>query len=124
MSQIEKTSHIQFQRKLPQNKYANVPTQYHEIAQGMETQFINHMMNEMNKTVKSDQPDSHASKYYKGLLDHERSKIMAQTENGIGLKEIILDQIVPQHLKAQANTNGVKMYQQQAANKVQGDNNE
>jgi Rod binding domain-containing protein len=50
---------------------------------------------------------------------------MAQTKNGIGLKEIILDQIVPQHLKAQANnTNGVKMYQQQAANKVQGDNNE
>lgn len=123
MSQIEKNTHIQFQRKLPQNKYARVPKQYHDIAQGMETQFINHMMNEMNKTVKSDKPDSHASQYYKGLLDHERSKIMAATENGIGLKDIILDQIVPQHLKGQNDLNAVKMYQQQAA-KVQGDTNE
>lgn len=123
MSQVDKTSNIQFQRKLPQNKYKNVPKPYLDVAQGMETQFIGHMMNEMNKTVKSQEPDSHANKYYKGLLDHERAKIMAQTENGIGLKDIILEQILPQHLKASNNANAVKMYQQNVG-KVQGDSNE
>lgn len=123
MSQIDKNPNIQFQRKLPESKYKNVPKPYLDVAQGMETQFINHMMNEMNKTVKSEQPDSSAEKYYKGLLDNERAKIMAQTENGIGLKEIILDQILPQHLKASNNPNAVKMYQQNVG-KVQGDNNE
>lgn len=123
MSLIDKTSNIQFQRKLPQNKYKNVPKAYLDVAQGMETQFINHMMNEMNKTVKSEQPDSDANKYYKGLLDYERAKIMAQTENGIGLKDIILDQILPQHLKVSNNPDAVKIYQQNVGN-VQGDNHE
>lgn len=123
MSQIDNTQHIHPQVKVKPNKYKNVPKAYTDIAEGMETQFINHMMNEMRKTVHSEKPDSNANKYYKSLLDHERSKIMAATDNGIGLKDVILDQIVPQHLKASANPDAVRMYQQQAG-QVQGDNNE
>lgn len=124
MSQINKTPNIHPQVKTNQGlKYKNLPKAYLDIAEGMETQFINHMMNEMRKTVHTQTPDSSANQYYKSLLDHERSKIMAATDNGIGLKEIILDQIVPQHLKATATQNAVKMYQQHAG-EVQGDTNE
>ena len=123
MSQIKNNPHIHPQVRVQPNKYRNVPKQYMEIAEGMETQFINHMLGEMRKTVHTEKPDSNASKYYKSLMDYERSKIMAATDNGVGLKDVILDQIVPQHLKASANPDAVKMYQQQVG-QVQGDTNE
>jgi Rod binding domain-containing protein len=104
-------------------KFSNAPKVYHEIAEGMETQFINNLLTEMRKTVHSEEEQSHAKDYYNSLLDHERSKIMAQTENGIGLKEIILEQIVPQNFKNTASQNAVKMYQRNTGH-VQGDKNE
>lgn len=123
MSQIDKAQNIHPQIRKQTNKYKNVPKAYTDIAEGMETQFINHMLNEMRKTVHSERPDSNANKYYKSLMDYERSKIMAATDNGIGLKEVILDQIVPQHYKTSANSDAVKMYQKHAES-VQGDSNE
>ncbi|MCO4753888.1 MAG: rod-binding protein [Bacteriovoracaceae bacterium] len=105
-------------------KYENVPKEYMDVAQGMETQFINHMLNEMRKTVKSSEPDSSASKYYKGLVDHERAKIMATTDNGIGLKDVILDQIYPKHMRVgMPSKHAINAYQQEVDSK-QGDGNE
>ncbi|MEX0798415.1 MAG: rod-binding protein [Bacteriovoracaceae bacterium] len=80
-------------------KHQNIPKEYMDVAEGMETQFINHMLNEMRKTVKSSEPDSNANDYYKSMQDYERAKIMTKTENGIGLKEVILDQIYPKHMR-------------------------
>jgi Rod binding domain-containing protein len=87
----------------------------------MEKQFIRHMIDEMQKTVKSQEEQGPGAQYYKSLLADKRSDIMAQVENGIGLKEIILDQIVPTHLKNQPSRfDAVKMYNK--GSKVQGEN--
>jgi Rod binding domain-containing protein len=93
-------------------KYKNVPEAYLKVAKGMETQFINHMLGEMRKTVKSETPEAPGEAYYKSMLDYERSKMMADTENGVGLKDLILDQIYPQNLRNAQNTsaNATQMY--------------
>jgi Rod binding domain-containing protein len=72
---------------------------YEEIAEGMETSFTSHMLKEMRKTIPKETPDSSSMDYYNSLLDQERAQIMAKSDSGLGVKKVILDQIVPQHLK-------------------------
>ena len=116
MSQINKLPNLHLKNQTGSTaKYKNVPKPYLDVAKGMERQFIGHMIQQMQSTVKSENPDSSSTKYYKSLMDSERAGIMADTKNGIGLKDIILDQILPQHMKQQANAKDVvKMYQPNA----------
>lgn len=65
----------------------------------METSFTSHMLKEMRKTIPKETPDSSSMDYYNSLLDQERAEIMAKSDSGLGVKKVILDQIVPQHLK-------------------------
>lgn len=95
-----------------QDKYAGIPKPYMDIAQGMESQFINHMLDELEKTVHKEKPDSQAEAYYKSLINQERSDIMAKTENGIGLKDMVLDQIYPKYMRRPiANKEALGQYQ-------------
>jgi Rod binding domain-containing protein len=83
-----------------QNNHYNSPIKpYEDIAEGMEANFTSHMLAEMRKTVPKDAPDSSAMEYYNSMLDHERSQLMAKSDTGLGVKKIILDQIVPSHMK-------------------------
>ena len=122
MSKISQNPNLQMptsRKSLYENE--NVPKAYKKIAVGMERQFIRHMIDEMQKTVKSQEEQGPGAAYYKSMMADERSKIMAEVNNGIGLKEIILDQIVPSHLKNQPSRfDAVKMYNK--SNKVQGEN--
>lgn len=72
---------------------------YEEIAEGMESSFTSHMLAEMRKTIPKETPDSSATDYYNSLLDYERAQTMAKSDSGLGIKKVILDQIVPQHMK-------------------------
>lgn len=72
---------------------------YEEIAEGMETSFTSHLLAEMRKTVPKETPDSSAMDYYNSLLDYERAQLMAQSDTGLGVKKVVLEQIVPHHLK-------------------------
>ena len=74
---------------------------YVEVAEGIETQFTNHMIEQMRRTVPRENEPSSAESYYESLIDNERAKTMAQSDTGLGLKRVILDQIVPAHLKQQ-----------------------
>ncbi len=73
---------------------------YIDIAEGMEENFTSYMLAEMRKTIPKETPDSSAMDYYNSLLDSERAQLMAKSESGLGVKKVILDQIVPQHLKS------------------------
>ena len=73
---------------------------YQEIAEGMEANFTAHLIKEMRKTVPKENKDSTSMEYYNSLLDHERSQLMAKSDSGLGIKKVILDQIVPHHLKS------------------------
>lgn len=72
---------------------------YEEVAEGMETNFTSHLLAEMRKTVPKESPDSSATEYYNSLMDFERAQLMAKSETGLGVKKMVLDQIVPNHMK-------------------------
>ena len=72
---------------------------YEDIAEGMEANFTSHMLAEMRKTVPKETPDSSAMEYYNSLLDYERAQLMAKSDSGLGIKKVILDQIVPPNMK-------------------------
>lgn len=86
------------QRSLPPQN-TNPVKPYEEIAEGMETSFTQHMLAEMRKTVPKESPDTPAMDYYNSLLDTERAQLMAKSDSGLGVKKVILDQIVPQNMK-------------------------
>jgi Rod binding domain-containing protein len=72
---------------------------FEDVAEGMEASFTSHMLAEMRKTIPKETPDSSAMEYYNSLLDYERAQSMAKSDSGLGIKKVILDQIVPQHMK-------------------------
>lgn len=72
---------------------------FEDIAEGMEANFTSHMLAEMRKTVPKESPDSSAMEYYNSLMDFERAQLMAKSDSGLGVKKVILDQIVPQNMK-------------------------
>lgn len=93
----------------------------------MEQEFARFMVEQMEKTVTRENPDSQATAYYKSIVNQERAEAMAETGKGLGLKQMILDQIYPKHLRnqlaldnfnAQMNAQNlrqqkIKMYQNQ-----------
>lgn len=72
---------------------------FKDVAEGMETQFSQQMIEQMRKSIPRESEPSSAQQYYESLMDYEYAKSMAQSESGLGLKKVILDQIVPAHLK-------------------------
>ena len=91
-------------------KGRRVPKEYMDVAQGMETQFINHMLEELNKSALNGEKDSFSEQYYKSLLNQERAKIMAATRGGVGLKDIILDQLLPQQQPPVNNNEAINAF--------------
>jgi Rod binding domain-containing protein len=81
------------------SKKSNPIKPYEDIAEGMEANFTTHMLAEMRKTIPKESPDSSAMEYYNSLLDYERAQLMAKSDTGLGVKKVILDQIVPQNMK-------------------------
>lgn len=87
------------QKVFPAAQKTNPIKPYEEIAEGMETNFTSYMLAEMRKSVPKEGADTPAMDYYNSMLDSERAQIMAKSDTGLGVKKVILDQIVPQHMK-------------------------
>jgi Rod binding domain-containing protein len=81
---------------------------YKEVAEGIETQFSQQMIEQMRKSIPRESEPSSAQQYYESLMDYEYAKSMAQSDTGIGLKRVIMDQIVPTHLKQQPHAQHVR----------------
>ena len=79
-------------------KREHIPDAYKKVAKGMEQQFVEFMINEMDKTA-GKMDHSMAGKYYRSLLNTERAKIMTEVNGGMGLQDMILDQIYPKNLR-------------------------
>ena len=76
-----------------------IPKPYKKVAGSMEKECLNFMISKMNQTVKSDTKNSSAMDYYQGIMNKERSSIMAKNNGGVGIQKLILDQIYPSHLR-------------------------
>ena len=86
-------------RNLATTQRTNPIKPYEDIAEGMEANFTSYMLAEMRKTVPQETPDSTSMNYYNSLLDSERAQLMAKSDSGLGVKKVILDQIVPLNMK-------------------------
>lgn len=91
------------------DKYRHVPKPYLDVAEGMERQFTNHLLGEMRKTIEHTEPQSNAERIYQSMLDDERSKLMANSDTGLGVKDTVLKQIYP-GFNQQARQNGLQIY--------------
>ena len=78
------------------NEY--VPKEYRDVARGMEQQFIEYMIGQMEKTT-GNSDSSISNNYYKSLLNTERAKIISDHNSGLGLQEVILEQIYPKKFR-------------------------
>lgn len=88
-----------------------IPKQYQEVAESMEQQFAEFMLNQMNKAVEENETEGPGGMdYYKSLQTTERAKMMAK-QNNLGLQNVILDQIYP---KRQRTEMALKQYEAQA----------
>jgi Rod binding domain-containing protein len=124
LSQINNTPQIHFKQNVQQDKYKYVPKDYMRVAEGMEAQFTNHLLAQMRKTVDSANPVGNAEKIYRSMLDDERSKLMANSTSGLGVKDMVLDQIYPQY-KQLNQRQAVQMYNKNLdTNSHKGENNE
>ena len=91
-----------------------IPKEFKEVASSMERQFIEHMLEQMEKTT-GKKEDSTANNYYKSLQRNERSEIISNLSAEGSLKELILDQIYPQKFRNETSFNAYKNMQ---ANKI------
>lgn len=80
--------------------YKFIPKAYKDVASGMEKQFAEFMITQMNNSIGSEETNSGA-KYYKSLLNSERADVMATKDQGLGLQKVILDQIYPQRMRSE-----------------------
>lgn len=87
-----------------------IPKEFKEVAASMEKQFIEHMLEQMEKTT-GKKDDSTANNYYKSLQRNERSEIISNLSAEGSLKELILDQIYPQKFRNETSFNAYKNMQ-------------
>ena len=97
-----------------QDSYRYIPDKFIEVAENLETQFINHMLKQMQSTT-GEKSNSTAETYYKDLQTTEQSKLMSQTTKSGSLKDLILNQIYPEQYRNEFTYNSI-LKQQQANN--------
>lgn len=107
------SSAVQMKHKqMPYDKYKYVPKQVMEVAEGMESQFTDHLLKQMKKS--SGKELGPAEKIYHSMLDSERSKMMAKTNTGLGIKDVIIREFHPQfeqrNFRQPTETAPVEMY--------------
>ena len=92
-----------------------VPAEFREVAEGMESQFARHLIDEMRKSVPENDDESSSTEFYDSLLDEEYAQLLAKSSPGLGIKKLILDQLYPQQnlnssirMQAQTEKQGAK----------------
>lgn len=75
-----------------------VPKEFKEVASSMEKQFIQHMLEQMEKSTGAP-AESSANSYYKSLQRNERSEIISNLSEEGSLKHLILEQIYPKKFR-------------------------
>ncbi|MCY4523768.1 MAG: hypothetical protein OXB84_03405 [Halobacteriovoraceae bacterium] len=76
-----------------------IPEAYMKIAENMESQYVEFMLNKMKETVSKNNPDGPAMSYYRSLLTREQATRLVRSNSNFGIKKMILDQIYPQRLR-------------------------
>ena len=103
--QSHKNQKEQQARKIS-DPHQNIPDDYKKVAKGLEQQFVKYMIEQMQKTI-GNEKDSTALNYYKELTQNEQAKTMTESKNGMGIQDLILDEIYPKKFR---NPEAVQAY--------------
>ena len=103
---------IPVNRQVHQENRKYIPKEYVKVAQGMEKQFAEFMINQMKRSVQKADTESSAESYYNSLIDSKRADMMVSQGEGLGISKMILDQIYP---KSKRNPMAFKQYEMQTA---------
>lgn len=76
-----------------------VPEDFKKVAGGLEQQFVQYMLKQMNKSIGKGESEGSAMDYYKDLQNTEQAKTLTNTNNGVGVQELILNQIYPKKFR-------------------------
>ena len=80
-----------------------IPKKYKDLASGMEKQFAKYMVEQMTKDVQMTDKNSPSGDYYQDILVEEYTKKLSDSGNGLGIKDIILDDIYPKKFRNPSN---------------------
>ncbi|MEK6624029.1 MAG: hypothetical protein AABY86_03615 [Bdellovibrionota bacterium] len=97
MSIIIPPSH---QSKRDSNGIQYVPKDYVAVAEAQEASFLKLMFDEMNHSIEHAEEPSSAESIYQSLLTDEQAQALASHPDGVGIKNLILDQIYPQKFRS------------------------
>ncbi len=98
-----------------ENSEQYIPEPYKKVAKGMESQFAQFMVEQMQKTVKKTTPESSAERYYNSLITQKRADRLSD-KGGLGIQKMILNQVYPNRLR---NKITYEAYKQQQASLLQ-----
>jgi len=76
-----------------------VPKKYRDFAEGMEAQFAEYMVKQMKKSISGETKNSPASSYYDDLMTKEYTKQLTQSNGGMGIQDLILDDVYPKKFR-------------------------
>ncbi len=77
-----------------------IPEPYKNVAEGMEKQFAEYMLEQMDNSIDRAEDGNSASDYYNSVMREERAEMMAKNSE-LGLQKTILDQIYPERMRNQ-----------------------
>ena len=112
--------HVQTSDKaLPANRHF-VPEQVNKIAENYEKQFAQFLLKEFHKSIPKGDESSTAGDIYQGWMIDKQADTIAKNDKGLGLKDLILDEIYPRKYRNEVAYEGFK--QAQAAKAIQARN--
>lgn len=77
-----------------------IPEPYQKVAEGMEKQFAEYMLEQMDHSIDRADEQSSATDYYESVMREQRAEVMAKN-NELGLQKTILDQVYPERMRNQ-----------------------
>lgn len=94
-------------KQSPANKQF-IPEDYKKVARGIEKQFAEEMLRQMTKTTGATEGGTDA-KFYRSLMESERAQALTQNNGGLGIQDMILDEIYPKRMR---NELALRQYEQ------------
>ncbi|MBF0361832.1 MAG: rod-binding protein [Oligoflexia bacterium] len=87
------------------DQHQNNKDPYKKIANGMEVEFLKYLLKEMRNTVDKNEEDSQEVEFYTQLLDQEYAQALANKNQGVGIQDVILKQLLPKYQNRYPNIN-------------------
>jgi Rod binding domain-containing protein len=91
-------------KALPANRHF-IPDEMKKVAESYEKQFAQFLLKEFHKSIPKSQGESTAKDIYEGWMINEQSNAIAQSRDGLGIKDLILDEVYPRKYRNEAAYN-------------------